>query len=132
MTEQPPKWEESCMRVYGRVLVGERSHFCLDFDGMPIDETCPEIRMCVCKLQWAEGGAWRQRSVVHGSVLFPHHPNCNPLAGAPFIPYQEIPEGHSSGGPFFGAPCSGPEITGGITLSADEAAAAPVIEKEKP
>jgi hypothetical protein len=30
-----------------RVLTGKYSHFCMDWDGLPIDETCDEWP-CVC------------------------------------------------------------------------------------
>ena len=35
-------WKRDCLHWRGRVLVGERSHWCLNWDNLPIDETCPE------------------------------------------------------------------------------------------
>jgi len=42
-------WAEQCNRYNGRLLVGEKSHWCPDFDYLPIDETCKEIEACTCK-----------------------------------------------------------------------------------
>ena len=52
MTTKPSSdWVADCMREYGRVLTGSLSHWCPDFDGMPIDETClAEIECCSCSL----------------------------------------------------------------------------------
>ena len=35
-------WKRDCLHWRGRVLVGERSHWCLNWDNLPIDETCLE------------------------------------------------------------------------------------------
>ena len=29
-------------------LTGKFKHFCLEWDGMAIDETCPEFESCLC------------------------------------------------------------------------------------
>ncbi len=29
-------------------LHGQYKHFCPEFDGMAIDETCPEFEYCIC------------------------------------------------------------------------------------
>lgn len=44
------EWVADCMAAYGRVLTGDRSHWCYEWDGLPIDETCPEHASCSCKL----------------------------------------------------------------------------------
>ena len=33
------EWEEECTKIYGRVLTGQYSHWCWEFDDLPIDET---------------------------------------------------------------------------------------------
>lgn len=35
-------WVADCMHWFGRVLHGERVHWCEDWDGLPVDETSPE------------------------------------------------------------------------------------------
>lgn len=35
-------WEEDCMLWRGVVLTGEHAHWCYDWDGLPVDETCRE------------------------------------------------------------------------------------------
>lgn len=29
-------------------LTGKYKHYCLDWDGLPVDETCPEFECCTC------------------------------------------------------------------------------------
>lgn len=41
-------WNEDCMRWRGRVLTGEKAHWCWDWDGLPVDETTPEWPTCTC------------------------------------------------------------------------------------
>ena len=41
-------WEEDCLAMRGKKLIGNFSHWCPDWDGLPIDETCPEWP-CVCE-----------------------------------------------------------------------------------
>jgi hypothetical protein len=36
------EWEKACLHWWGRVLTGSRSHWCADWDELPIDETCEE------------------------------------------------------------------------------------------
>ncbi len=43
-----PNWEEDCMHFRGRVLTGKHAHWCTEFDGLPVDETCPEWGNCTC------------------------------------------------------------------------------------
>ncbi|GAN79803.1 hypothetical protein SAMN02746095_02995 [Acidocella aminolytica 101 = DSM 11237] len=40
-------WAENCFADRGRVLTGWASHYCPDFDGLTIDETCPQWP-CLC------------------------------------------------------------------------------------
>ncbi len=37
-----PEWIEDCSKYRGRVLMGKFSHWCIDWDYLPIDETVPE------------------------------------------------------------------------------------------
>lgn len=42
-------WIADCMRWRGVVLTGEFAHWCWDFDGLPMDETCErEWDCCTC------------------------------------------------------------------------------------
>lgn len=41
-------WTEDCLRFRGHGLFGEYSHWCWDWDGLPVDETCKEWP-CACK-----------------------------------------------------------------------------------
>ena len=41
------EWEEDCLHWRGRVLTGKYKHWCLDWDDLPIDETCHEWP-CAC------------------------------------------------------------------------------------
>ena len=53
-------FEEECFRWRGRVLKGECAHLCDDWDGLPIDETCPEWP-CACASdihRQQEAGTW--------------------------------------------------------------------------
>jgi len=40
-------WVNDCARWRGVLLVGEKRHWCNDWDGLPIDETCREFP-CAC------------------------------------------------------------------------------------
>lgn len=42
-----PDWVIDCLKWRGEVLNGVKSHWCHDWDGLPIDETCGEWP-CVC------------------------------------------------------------------------------------
>lgn len=49
MSDDPcPEFIEDCMKWRGRALTGKYAHWCWDWDGLPIDETCEEWP-CVCK-----------------------------------------------------------------------------------
>ena len=42
------EWEEACMRWRGEVLTGKFAHYCWEWDGLPVDETCKEFEVCLC------------------------------------------------------------------------------------
>lgn len=42
------EWEEDCKHFYDRVLTGEKRHWCPEYDYLPIDETCSEMKYCHC------------------------------------------------------------------------------------
>jgi hypothetical protein len=46
--EQQAEWVEVCVDIHGRVLTGKHQHYCAEYDGLPVDETCPEFDDCVC------------------------------------------------------------------------------------
>jgi hypothetical protein len=41
-------WIDDCMEFYGSVLTGKKSHWCPEWDDLPIDETCSEFNACCC------------------------------------------------------------------------------------
>lgn len=41
-------WIRDCIRFHGKVLTGEKGHWCWDYDDLPIDETCEEYENCIC------------------------------------------------------------------------------------
>lgn len=43
-------WNEDCMKTHGRILSGEKKHWCPDWDFLPIDETCGEMEGCTCRI----------------------------------------------------------------------------------
>ena len=43
-------WAGECLAWRGRILTGEKRHWCPDWDYLPIDETCDEFEACTCKL----------------------------------------------------------------------------------
>ena len=44
------EWTTDCKRWRGRVLTGEKGHYCLEWDFLPVDETCPEWP-CGCEVE---------------------------------------------------------------------------------
>lgn len=36
-------WEMDCSHHWGRTLTGEKAHYCQDWDGLPLDETCDAV-----------------------------------------------------------------------------------------
>lgn len=48
-------WAKECFSWHERLLEGEKSHYCPDWDYLPIDETCEEIEACTCNLEKKNG-----------------------------------------------------------------------------
>jgi len=44
------EWERECLRWHKRILTGEKAHWCDDWDGLPVDETCTEWP-CSCEIK---------------------------------------------------------------------------------
>lgn len=42
------KWAKDCEKWLGRVLTGVGSHWCSEWDFLPVDETTPEFDACLC------------------------------------------------------------------------------------
>lgn len=42
------QFEQDCMHWRGRLLTGKEAHYCHDWDGLPMDETCEEYSSCGC------------------------------------------------------------------------------------
>jgi hypothetical protein len=78
-----PTWEEDCITWRGHVLTGKWAHWCYDWDGLPIDETCGEFPCCCYayralprKLKkWAALGYPKRRNERHlRRRIFRAHP----------------------------------------------------------
>lgn len=41
------EWITDCQKHRGKILTGKYAHWCYEYDGLPVDETCPEWR-CGC------------------------------------------------------------------------------------
>jgi len=48
MKEASKDWVEDCFKWHGQVLNGKNAHWCPDWDFLPIDDTCEEIKCCTC------------------------------------------------------------------------------------
>ena len=48
MIVKTQQWINSCIKEHGRVLRGNCSHWCPDWNFTPIDETCIEFESCTC------------------------------------------------------------------------------------
>lgn len=48
----PPEWVADCLQWRGEVLTGRYAHWCFEWDGLPIDETCEEWP-CGCGIEAA-------------------------------------------------------------------------------
>lgn len=46
--EPSDDWKEDCMKWWGKILTGDKAHWCPEWDDLPIDETCDEFRFCQC------------------------------------------------------------------------------------
>ena len=44
----PEAWKNGCLAERGKVLTGEKSHWCTDWDYMTVDETTKEFEACLC------------------------------------------------------------------------------------
>jgi hypothetical protein len=53
-------WCRDSIRWRGRVLAGEYSHWCFEWDGLPVDETTREFTCCLCYTQTPEVLALQQ------------------------------------------------------------------------
>jgi len=43
------EWYQDCLQCQGQILKGRYSHWCYDWDGLPVDETCEEFKHgCTC------------------------------------------------------------------------------------
>ncbi len=50
MIQTMTQFEADCLHWHGKLLTGKRAHWCHDWDGLPIDETCEEWDACTCEL----------------------------------------------------------------------------------
>ncbi len=48
MLEEISEFDQDCQHHYGKILTGKYKHYCNEFDGLPIDETCIEFAYCLC------------------------------------------------------------------------------------
>lgn len=55
------EWEQDCLRWRGVVLNGAAAHWCRDWDGLPIDETCPEWP-CICAAELIDRAGMENRA----------------------------------------------------------------------
>ena len=56
MSEPSREFIEDCMHWRGRILRGDYAHWCPEWDGLPIDETCSEWP-CECGFkEWVDDG----------------------------------------------------------------------------
>ena len=54
MSDPHPAFVEACLHLRGRVLRGKYAHWCIDWDDLPIDETCPEWPCCCGFQEWKD------------------------------------------------------------------------------
>jgi hypothetical protein len=55
MSDSPrfhPDWEPDCLKWRGVVLTGKYAHWCMEYDELPVDETCFEWP-CGCQ-EWLD------------------------------------------------------------------------------
>ena len=48
MPTREKEWIEECKHWWLKVLTGKYSHYCGEWDDLPIDETCSEFMVCTC------------------------------------------------------------------------------------
>lgn len=46
--EYQAEWDRDCLKYRNMLLSGKFSHWCADWDGLPVDETVPEWDGCLC------------------------------------------------------------------------------------
>lgn len=46
--EDVEEWRKDCLHYLGVVLTGQHAHWCFDWDGLPVDETCEYEWPCSC------------------------------------------------------------------------------------
>ena len=51
LIEYSDDWKEDCIKFHEKVLTGPKSHWCPDWDYLPIDETCNEFDYCTCDFE---------------------------------------------------------------------------------
>ncbi len=65
----PVAWERDCMHWRGRVLTGRYSHWCPDWDELPVDETCPEWPCdCASELRWERSRPYVVDAIICGGI----------------------------------------------------------------
>ena len=52
--EDVAEWQVDCLKWRGELLTGMASHWCYEWDGLPIDETCSEFPCCPVADHWTE------------------------------------------------------------------------------
>lgn len=72
-TDALEEWRADCLKWRGRVLDGKLSHWCVEWDGLPVDETTEEWA-CGCydfDLDERFTRPWRHTDgVVHGTDVY--------------------------------------------------------------
>jgi hypothetical protein len=62
---QTEEFKRDSLKWMGVVLTGKFAHWCNDWDGLPIDETCPEFTCCQ-DVDDPEADAHRERLRAEG------------------------------------------------------------------
>jgi len=57
------EWSADCLKWRGRILSGAFSHWCHEWDGLPVDDTTPEFESCTCFPETAKAAV---RRATHG------------------------------------------------------------------
>jgi hypothetical protein len=67
------EWKEDCMKYWKTVLYGKYAHWCLEWDELPIDETCTEFAFCNCFEETKEFNQFKElhkRNLINESTDF--------------------------------------------------------------
>lgn len=48
MEKEISEFDQDSLAFHGTTLKGKYKHYCNEFDGLPIDETCIEFAYCLC------------------------------------------------------------------------------------